>query len=203
MADVIAPRPIALVTTVSAAGVVNMAPFSWFQAAASSPPLLTLAVARPRPDHPKDTAYHAIESGEFTVSVVTEELAGAANLAAGDFPSDVSEVAVTGVETVPSERVAPPRVANSPVAMECRLERHLALAGGSIDFLIGEVLLFHVDEGVLEQGASPETMPLVARMGGRAWCRTRDRFDLDLPPKAWARGMTADCAKGARPPDPE
>lgn len=164
MNSVILPRPIAFVTTVSAAGRVNAAPFSWFCGLASSPPLLGVSIS-PRAGEPKDTLRNVRETRELVVNVVTEAMAGQIVKASGDWPAEVDELALVGLTAVPSDLVRPPRVAESPVNLECRLDREIAL--GESRFVVGEILRAHVWDEVLTEGRVDVTkLRPLARLGG-------------------------------------
>jgi flavin reductase (DIM6/NTAB) family NADH-FMN oxidoreductase RutF len=143
----IVPRPIAFISTLSPEGRPNLAPFSFFMGVTSDPPTLAVAVGRRR-GALKDTARNIEARGEFVVNVVTQELARPMVLASGDFGPEVNEFEEAGLSPIPSERVAPPRVKESPVHMECRLERMLSIGRSQTALIIGEVLLFHIDDDV-------------------------------------------------------
>jgi flavin reductase (DIM6/NTAB) family NADH-FMN oxidoreductase RutF len=139
------PRPIAWVSTLSPEGRPNLAPFSFFMGVTSDPPTLAVAIGRRRGKR-KDTARNLEARGEFVVNVVSEEVAAAMVLTSGDFPPEVNEFEVAGLTALPSERIAPPRVGESPVHMECRLERLITLGRSETSLAIGEVVLFHFDD---------------------------------------------------------
>jgi flavin reductase (DIM6/NTAB) family NADH-FMN oxidoreductase RutF len=152
----IVPRPIALVSTLAVDGHANLAPFSYFTAIASDPPTLCFSPGRRFADaQRKDTLANIEARREFVVNVVTESMVAAMNETATDYPPDVNEFEVAGFTPLPSHRVAPPRVKESPIHMECRLYDivHINIdrpGGGSL--VIGEIVLFHVDDGVYEEG---------------------------------------------------
>ena len=169
MNSVIVPRPIAFITTVSAAGRVNAAPFSWFCGLATSPPLLGVSIS-PRDGEPKDTLRNVRETRELVVNVVTEAMAAQVVRASGDWPADVDELALTGLTPLPAERVRPPRVAESPVNLECRLVREVPL--GENVFVVGEILCAHVKDEVLVEGRVEVTrLRPLARLGGDQYAR--------------------------------
>jgi len=143
----IVPRPIAFVSTLSPEGRPNLAPFSFFMGVSSDPPTLAVAVGRRR-GALKDTARNIESGGEFVVNVVTQDLARPMVLTSGDFAPEINEFEQAGLTPIPSERVAPPRVKESPVHMECRLERMLSIGRSQTALIIGEVLLFHIDDGL-------------------------------------------------------
>jgi flavin reductase (DIM6/NTAB) family NADH-FMN oxidoreductase RutF len=180
----VGPRPIAWVSTVAEDGSRNLAPFSFFNAFCFDPPVLAVGPGM-RSGVEKDSLRNLRASGEFTVSVVTEELAERANLSGGDFGPGVDEWTLAGVEPAPSVDVRPPRVAESPAAFECRVRQIVDLGterAPANALVLGQVTRIHVAEDVLD-GLTPlpDRLRLVGRMGGAAWCTTRDRFDLVRP----------------------
>lgn len=177
----VVPRPIALVTSVSSSGVVNAAPFSFFNALSSDPPLVMLAIDRRRGD-PKDTARNILSQKEFVVNIVSEAIAEKMNLCSADYPPEVSELDVAGFTQAPSELVRVPRIAESPVQLECRLEQHLEVGRAPNDLLIGEVLAFHIDEAVMKEGRiSPHALQAVGRLSGSNYCRSTEIFRMERP----------------------
>ena len=195
----IAPRPIALVTSLNAAGQVNAAPFSAFNYMCTDPVLVVLGVANRmeakdavsgRPV-PKDTAQNIRARGEFVVHVVNEALAEAMNVCAIDFPPGVSEIAEARLTTVPSRRVAVPRIAEAPAALECR--EVTTVERGNSRVVIGEVIYAHVrDEFVDPAGPyiRADDMHAIGRMNGAGnYVRTRDAiFKMPrIPYEDWQR----------------
>ena len=179
MNSVIVPRPIAFVTTVSTAGGVNAAPFSWFCGLATRPPLLGVSIS-PRDGEPKDTLRNLRETREFVVNVVTETMAAQIVKASGDWPADVDELALVGLTAVPSDLVRPPRVAESPVNLECRLDREIAL--GESHFVVGEILRAHVNDEVLTEGrVDVAKLRPLARLGGEQYAGLGELLRLPRP----------------------
>jgi flavin reductase (DIM6/NTAB) family NADH-FMN oxidoreductase RutF len=177
----VVPRPIAWVTSLNPDASVNAAPFSFFNAMGSDPPILALGIGNHPGNRPKDSANNIQRSGFFVVNLVSEDLAEAMNLTAVEFPAGVSEIEAAGLELAPSVHVVVPRIAQAPAAFECRL--HSVLEIGRNRILIGEVLgAFVRDEFVidpeklyLDSGA----LRLIGRMGGRGgYMRTSDRFEM-------------------------
>jgi flavin reductase (DIM6/NTAB) family NADH-FMN oxidoreductase RutF len=185
MVSVILPRPIAWVSTISAEGVVNLAPFSYFTAVCPKPPVICFSpVIRFSDGAKKDTLRNIEATGEFVVNVVSEEVATQMVHCAGEYPPDVSEFTVAGLTPIPSDLVKPPRVKESHVHMECRLLQIVTVSdepgGGSL--VMGTVLRFHVDDGVLTEGrVDPGKLRAIGRMGGQEYTRTMDRFPLTRP----------------------
>ncbi|NNE09090.1 MAG: flavin reductase family protein [Gemmatimonadetes bacterium] len=180
----IVPRPIAFVSTVSSRGKTNVAPFSYFNGVSSSPPLLSVAIGS-RAGKPKDSWRNIEETGEFVVNVVPEEIFEKMVAASADFPPEISEFDETGLTPVPSERITPPRVAESPIQLECVLHELVKLGDSESPtaLVIGEVVLAHVRDGLyLEQGhIDPEKLRAIGRMGRQDYVRTRDRFERKRP----------------------
>ena len=163
----VVPRPIAFVSTVNLAGRTNLAPFSYFNAIASEPPLVTIAISD-RTGDPKDTLRNIRETQEFVVNVVTEPLLDAMVRTAGEWPSATSEFEKSGLTPAPSERVRPPYVAESPLQLECVLHREIPL-GNSI-LVVGEVILGRVsDEVMVEDRIDPAKLAPVGRLGGELY----------------------------------
>jgi flavin reductase (DIM6/NTAB) family NADH-FMN oxidoreductase RutF len=187
----VAPRPIAWVSTISAAGQPNLAPFSFFNAVSAQPPLLGFAPAmRSRKNaeagqgEPKDTLRNIRETKEFVVNIVTYDLREAMNLTAGDYDASVNEFALAKLTPQPSTVVRPPRVAESPVSFECQLHQILdfstAPSGGS--FVIGSIVSIHMNDAHLKDGKlDRSSLDLIGRMGGIEYTRTRERFEMSRP----------------------
>ena len=162
--SVVVPRPIAWVTTRSAAGVDNLAPHSFFTISSVQPPVVQFTSVGT-----KDSLRNAVATGEFVVSLCPEDLIEQVNLTGTDYPPDVSEYDAIGLTREPSARVAPPRVAESPVALECRLAGTHDFGGGST-VVFGEVVWIAVDEEVLRDGRPEiELLRPVARLGANEW----------------------------------
>lgn len=164
----VVPRPIAWITTVDASGRVNVAPFSSYNYVATSPPMLAVNIALRAGDGAiKDTARNILESREFVVNVATEATMDAMHRSAWEYPPDVSEAEVLGLELLPSRHVRAPRIASSPVQMECRLDQAVTLGRGVNTLYIGEVVAFHLSEAVYDgRRVDAEKMRPVARLGG-------------------------------------
>jgi flavin reductase (DIM6/NTAB) family NADH-FMN oxidoreductase RutF len=182
MIGMIVPRPIAFVSTVDAAGVRNLAPFSYFTACGSNPPVVCFSTAvRPGPRAYKDTLSNVEATGEFVVNIVSEEFAGEMNATAVDVPPEVDEFALAGLTPIASDLVKPPRVAESRAQMECRLHQIVRVSdkpGGGI-LVLGDVLRFHIDESIIDGfKIDPDKLNAIGRMGGPTYVRTRDRFDM-------------------------
>lgn len=181
----IVPRPIAFVSTVSPEGALNLAPFSFFNAIGSAPPMICFtAGVRSRPDPSKDTLRNIVRTGEFVVNLVSEEIAEKMNLTSGEYPPEVDEFALAELTPIASDLVKPPRVKESPFQMECRRSLMIevsAMPGGGT-LVLGEVLRFHVDDDIIDNfKIDPDKLRAIGRMGGMSYTRTRDRFDMVRP----------------------
>lgn len=182
---VIAPRPIAWVSTVSATGVTNLAPFSFFTGVGSRPPSVLFCPANRRDGGPKDTLKNILAAREFVINVVPYRLADAMNLSSAELPSEESEFELTGLQISESAVVKAPGVSSSPIRMECRLLQHLALddGPGGANIVLGEIVHMHLDDNVLDSTgyADPVLLDLIGRLGGAAYCRTTEQFELPRP----------------------
>jgi flavin reductase (DIM6/NTAB) family NADH-FMN oxidoreductase RutF len=182
MISAIVPRPIALVSTTDGRGGRNLAPFSYFMGVASAPPVLAISTVGRRDGQKKDTLRNIEATREFVVNVVSEPMAEAMNLSSADFPYGHDEFAAAGLNPVPGARVAAPRVAESPVQMECRLERIVEVGAQPASLILGEVVLFHVREDVLTDGRiDVSKLKPVARLGGSDYAHVRDVFSMARP----------------------
>ena len=182
LTGVVVPRPIAWVSTRSAQGHVNLAPFSFFNAMGSSPALVALSPGN-RPDgSPKDTARNIGPGGEFVVNLVSEALGGAMNATATDFPEELEEAALHGIELLPGTLVSVPRVAASPVSLECREAQTVFVGHNRV--VLGEVLGLHIQDGLMldteRHYVNTGALGLIGRMGGRGgYTRTGDTFEIE------------------------
>ncbi len=176
LTNLIVPRPIAWVTSVGPENNLNLAPFSFFNALSAEPVILGFSVGRHEDGRPRDTAVNIRQRGEFVVHLVTEDFMPAMNISAADFPPEMSEAEICGLPTLPSQRVAVPRLADVLVSMECRLHSHQALGPNTL--ILGEVLLFHVTDALLGERMHIKDWNPVGRMGSPAtYCHTQDRFE--------------------------
>jgi len=185
MTGLIVPRPIAFVSTVDVVGIRNLAPFSYFTACSSNPPVVCFSTTvRSGPRQYKDTLENVRATGEFVVNIVSEEFAEQMNMASADVPPEVDEFALSGLTPIASDLVRPPRVAESKVQMECRLRQIIAVSdkpGGGF-LILGEVLRFHILDSLLDgYKVDPEKLKAIGRMGGPTYTRTRDRFEMQRP----------------------
>jgi len=177
LTNLVVPRPIAWVSTVNRDGLINLAPFSFFNAVCADPLYVVVSIGRRDNGAPKDTATNIETGGEFVVNLVTEDLLSAMNISAADFSPDQRELPAAGLRATPSVRVKPPRLSLAQVSMECRL--HQALPLGANTLFIGEVLMFHVDDALLGPRLRVDHFAPIGRLGSPSvYCRTTDRIEL-------------------------
>ncbi len=193
LASTVVPRPIAWVVSLSAEGRLNAAPFSFFNVFGAGPPILCIGIGARRPGDCKDTGENIRLTGEFVVNLVAHDNAAAMNVTAIEFGPEIDELAEAKLTTLPSFKVKPPRIAESPVAMEC--VRHSIIEFGSDRALvIGQVVAMHVrDDAVLDAKRCHIDTPkldLIGRMHGGGWySRTTERFDMPrIPVEMWNPG---------------
>lgn len=197
MTDLVAPRPIAWVSTVSADGHHNLAPYSYFQAMSSRPPTVVLGCGWTRAGKPKDTLRNILDTREFTISHVSDPVAEAMNLTSVELPLGESEwdYAAARVELgkSPARVVRPPRVAEARASMECRMVQAIPVGKTRVGspastIVVGEVVAFTVAQGLLSRDESGHLLPMdpaalasVGRLGGIAYTRTEGVFELPRP----------------------
>ena len=184
LVSTVVPRPIALATTVDGAGRVNAAPFSFFNAVSSVPPVVVLGISPgdASGDGYKDNERNIRDSGEFVVNLVDEALAERMNICAVDFPASIGELEKAELTPLLSVGVRPPRIAQSPVSFECRSITGLSL-GPRSTLEVGRVIHIHIRDDLVDPAKTyvhTEKMRLVGRMHGRGWyARTTDLFLMD------------------------
>lgn len=183
MIGVIIPRPIAWVTSVNGAGLVNVAPFSFFNGVSANPPVISLSFGYRR-GIKKDTLRNIEAGKEFVVNIVPSTMADAMNQSSGDYPAEISEVTAIGLDTAPSVKVRPPRLAASPVAMECRLFQSIPVgeAPDGATLVLGEVVWLHAMDRVVPDGrVDARQLDALGRLGGTWYCKTQDQFSMERP----------------------
>jgi len=194
MGNIYIPRPIAFVSTVSADGVRNLAPFSMSNIVAYHPAMVFFTASRysgrsqlGREDgSKKDTSVNVEQTGEFVLNVVTEDIAEQMNIASDVFPPEVDEFEVTGLTPVPSDIVKAPRVMESPVNMECRVVHVLPVGEPDItaEIIMAEVLRIHIRDDLWRDGTmDASAYNVIGRMGWGLYTRTHDLFTLEHPHK--------------------
>ena len=189
LVSTITPRPIAWVVSQDANGLLNAGAFSFFNAFSGNPPVIGIGISSYKPGRPKDTRVNIRETGQFVVNLVSEANAQQMNITAIEFDYGVDELHEAGLTMLPSARVKPPRIAESPVAMECELLQIVDL--GDTGLVLGRVVAMHVrDECVLDAAnhyIDTPALKLIGRMHGRGWyARTSDLFEMPrIPVKDW------------------
>ncbi len=188
LVSTVTPRPIAWITSLNAAGQLNAAPFSFFNAFSGDPPVVGIGIGSHEPGRAKDTRRNIRETKEFVVNLVSEDMAEAMNVTAIEFEPAVNEIVEAELETIPSVHVKPPRIAASPVSMECALMQIVEL-GPDNALVLGRVLAMHVrDDLVIDPAKHYIDTPglkLIGRMHGTGWyARTSDLFRMDRIPRA-------------------
>ncbi len=202
LCGVIVPRPIALVTTLDANGAVNAAPFSFFNVFSEDPPLVVLGLQHKADRTPKDTTRNIHRDGEFVVHMVDEALASAMNDCAVDFPAGESEVAATGLATLPSVNVRVPRLAAAPFGLECK--RSVALAfGPGRELLVGEVLRIHARDDLVDAANMYVDLAAyrpIGRLFANLYTYQRESFAMDRESHAqWSARVIAGNGAGEAP----
>jgi flavin reductase (DIM6/NTAB) family NADH-FMN oxidoreductase RutF len=177
LTNLVIPRPIAWLSSMSDSGVVNLAPFSFFNAVGSEPVYVVISIGHRDHGALKDTARNILANGEFVINMVTEDLLTAMNISAADFPPDQSEVVAAKLQTEPSLVIQTPRLAQAQVSLECKLHQSQPLCANTL--LIGEVVMFHVADHLLGPRLHINDFAPIGRLGSPSmYCRTTDRFDL-------------------------
>jgi flavin reductase (DIM6/NTAB) family NADH-FMN oxidoreductase RutF len=180
----VVPRPIALATTVDKNGRVNAAPFSFFNAVSSRPPVVVLGISPgdSAGDGYKDTERNIRDTGEFVVNLVDEAIAERMNICAVDFPTEIGELEKADLHPVASVGVRPPRIAEAPVSFECQRITGLSL-GSQSTLEVGRVIHIHIRDGLVDPErfyVQTDKLHLIGRMHGRGWyARTTDLFEMD------------------------
>jgi flavin reductase (DIM6/NTAB) family NADH-FMN oxidoreductase RutF len=180
----VVPRPIAWVSSLSLDGVANLAPFSFFNVVCANPPILSFAPMRRADGTTKDTLNNITATGEFVVNIVSERLAEAVNASSKQLPPDESEFDFTGLTALPSRLVKPPRVGESLIQFECRVQEIITVSteplGGSL--VLGRIVAMHLDDSVYQGGRiTLESLQPIGRCAGQTFCRVTDTFELNRP----------------------
>lgn len=180
----VVPRPIAWVSTVAPEGHLNLAPFSYFQAVCADPPTVIVSVGRRADGERKDTGRNALANGEFVVNVVNMDLAEAMNATSIDYPYGLSEFELAGVSPAPSHLIRTPRVAEAPIALECRLSQTVTVGREGDDDLIlfGEVVCFYVRDDLYRNGRIDHARLLpLGRLAGNGYSKPGEIFEMVRP----------------------
>jgi len=178
MTGIVVPRPIAWVTSLSSAGVLNLAPFSAFTFVSQKPPMLAISVGR-KGSIFKDTAHNILAHEEYVIHIADTPLMEAVHQSSVEHPADISEVEMLKLETSPSERIKVPRLAAPPVAMECRFRQCLEFGELRSRLIVGEVVLIHVRDGLVNNGkVETKALDPIARIGGPRYANLGDIVTL-------------------------
>lgn len=197
MLGTIGPRPIAFASTIDAEGNVNLSPFSFFNVFSGNPPMLVFSPARRvRDNTQKHTLENAMATREVVISVVTHDIVEQMSLSSTEYAQGVNEFVKSGLTEVPSERIKPPRVGESPASYECVVKDiiHLGDEGGAGNLILCEVVLAHIDDAVLDANGKPDPfkLDLVGRMGGAWYCRANGDSLFTLPKPIREQGIGVD-----------
>lgn len=184
----VSPRPIAFVSTLSADGKPNLAPFSYFMAGGANPPSVVISPTTDRSGNPKHTLRNIRETGEYVINVVTYTMRERMNRAAAEYPDGVSEWEEAGFAALPAQKVTPARVLDSPLALECRLHQIVEHGTGatSANYVIGEVVCFHAAESLFDgDHLDPRRVDYISRLGGDWYGRVtpESMFEMERPPR--------------------
>jgi len=176
---IVVPRPIAWVTSLSASGVLNLAPFSAFTFVSPKPPMLAISVGRKGGTY-KDTAQNILNNEEYVVHIADSSLMNAVHESSTEHPPDVSEVDELRLSTLPGERIKVPRLVAAPIAMECRFRQCLEFGETRSRLIVGEVLVFHIRDQLLQNGKiETEALDPIARIAGPRYARLGEIVTLN------------------------
>ncbi|WP_066300041.1 flavin reductase family protein [Bacillus sp. FJAT-29937] len=180
----IIPRPIAFVTTLSEEGVLNGAPFSYFNIVSSNPPMISLSIQRSA-GRQKDTAKNILEKKEFVVHIVDEQNVEKVNKTAASLPPHESEVELAELTPIESIKISVPGVQQAKIRMECVLEHSLELGDKETpgcDFIIGKVVQFHIENEIYENGRiDSKGLAAVSRLAGNYYAKIGEVFEIERP----------------------
>jgi flavin reductase (DIM6/NTAB) family NADH-FMN oxidoreductase RutF len=180
LTGLVIPRPIGWIGTKAGDGKLNLAPFSFFNAVSSEPPIVLFSAGR-HSDRPKDSVAFAEESGVFTVNIVSEELASAMNQSSETFAPDEDEFVIAGLTPVMGTLVDAPMVGESPANLECRVLNVIDI-GIEVRMVLGEVVMIHVRDDALDgTRVDSEVIRAIGRLSGSSYTTTRARFELRRP----------------------
>jgi flavin reductase (DIM6/NTAB) family NADH-FMN oxidoreductase RutF len=178
LTGIVVPRPIAWVTSLSGSGILNLAPFSAFTFVSPKPPMLAISVGA-KGEIYKDTAHNILANQEYVIHIADTALMNAVHESSAEHPPKISEVDVLKLETMASERIKVPRLAAPPVAMECRFRQCLEFGQTRSRLIVGEVVMFHIRDGLLNNGkVETEALDPIARIGGPRYARLGDMVTL-------------------------
>ncbi|OZI60021.1 flavin reductase family protein [Bordetella genomosp. 11] len=166
MTGIVVPRPIAWISSLGPGGKVNLAPFSCFTFVSNMPPMVGISIGR-KAGQRKDTANNILAHRHFVVNIGDETLLDAIHASAEEHPPEISEVELLGLDTLPGETIATPRLAAAPISLECRFHSVTPFGDTGAEFFVGEVLVFHIRDGLARDGKiETELLRPVCRLGG-------------------------------------
>jgi len=189
MVSIIIPRPIAWVSTISEEGVFNLAPFSCLMSVSLHPNLICVSIGSHRDGHKKDTIRNIEFSKDFVINTVNENLADAMNKTAAYYPISISEFDEVGLTPINSDIVKAPRLAESPVNMECRVQQTLQFGDDPniSNLVIGEVMLVHIKDEIWINNEIPNSqLGAIGRLGGDMYCKTTAEFEMKRPESGYS-----------------
>lgn len=179
LTGVVVPRPIAWVSTISSRGIANLAPFSCFTFVSADPPIVGFNSGL-RDQKRKDTARNIMEAGEFVVNIATFDMLSFVHASAADYAEEDSEIAHLRLATLPSDIVRPPRLADSPISLECVLDRTVCFGRSGSEFITGEVKLFHIRDDLIANGKiDTEAVRPLMRLAGSVYAAIGEIVRLD------------------------
>lgn len=178
----VVPRPIAWVSTIDAAGVPNVAPFSFFMGVCNDPPTIAFASGR-REGSKKDTVRNVEYTGDFVVNIVDDALAETMNLTSGEYPPEVDEFALTGLTPGVGIKVQAPRVVEAPISMECRVVQIIPVGRGPHSLVLGEIVYFHIRDNLYDANGRIDMQALrpLGRLAGNMYAHIHDIFEMKRP----------------------
>jgi len=166
MSGIIVPRPIAWISTINANGVVNLAPFSCYTFVSNQPPMVGINIGRKAGER-KDTGRNIMENGHFVVNIADETLLDPLHESAQEHPPEISEAELLRLEVLAGELIATPRLAAAPISLECRLHSVTPFGNTGAEFFVGEVVMFHIRDGLMQDGKiDTGTLRPICRIGG-------------------------------------
>jgi flavin reductase (DIM6/NTAB) family NADH-FMN oxidoreductase RutF len=182
LTSLVVPRPIAWVSTVGADGTPNLAPFSFFNAVAGNPPTLMVSIGQ-RQGRPKDTLRNIQETAEFVVHIVSDDLVQQMNQTAGEYPYEVDEFQLAGLESAACVDIRPPRIASARAAFECRLTQTIPVQDSTYTMVLGQVLRVHLSRELMRPNGQADASLLrpLARLGGNEYATLESVFTMERP----------------------
>lgn len=180
LSSIIVPRPIAFITTKDKNGIVNAAPFSFFNAVCSHPPIISVAIGRREGNQRKDTSHNIHSTKEFVINICSIEHAKAVSLAGKDYPPTVSEIDLTNLSLIPSVKISVPRIANTLIQMECHFLQSIEIGEHVTDLILGQVVNAHLHKDILTSKGRMDFEKLnpLVRLAGTTYAKIHEIFDI-------------------------